>query len=290
MPREVVLELRELDLELALGAARVLGKDVEDQLRPVDDAGVHGVLEVALLRRSQLVVHEKRLRARLAVRVLAAPRAFPCPRTCAGPARARCWTIVPTGSTPAARASSPSSAISAASSERGARTARRKPRSGSAPGAAWFCLFIRRLCPLKRSPGESRFDARNGLLKPFVRDRQRDADEPLAAWPVSGSRGDDDRGAFEHKLRKGPGRESPGNPRPEVRRGERRGERGGRSRAQSPATRSRRRSSTAGACRAGKPRASVSAAAAAACSASNMPSRCSSSAGGTARRSPSCPP
>ena len=69
-PREVVLELRELDLELALGAARVLGKDVEDQLRAVDDAGVHGVLEVALLRRSQLVVHEEGLCARLAVRVL----------------------------------------------------------------------------------------------------------------------------------------------------------------------------------------------------------------------------
>ena len=36
--REVVLELRELDLELAFGAARVLGEDVEDQLRAVDDA------------------------------------------------------------------------------------------------------------------------------------------------------------------------------------------------------------------------------------------------------------
>jgi len=37
-PREVVLELGQLDLELALGARRVLGEDVEDQLRPVDDA------------------------------------------------------------------------------------------------------------------------------------------------------------------------------------------------------------------------------------------------------------
>ena len=34
--RQVVLELRELDLELALGAHGVLGEDVEDQLRPVD--------------------------------------------------------------------------------------------------------------------------------------------------------------------------------------------------------------------------------------------------------------
>ena len=34
--REVVLELRELDLELALGRDGVLREDVEDQLRPVD--------------------------------------------------------------------------------------------------------------------------------------------------------------------------------------------------------------------------------------------------------------
>jgi hypothetical protein len=35
--RKVVLELRELDLQLALGAPRMLREDVEDQLRPVDD-------------------------------------------------------------------------------------------------------------------------------------------------------------------------------------------------------------------------------------------------------------
>src|SRR5439155_26632498 len=47
--RQVVLELGELDLELALGRDRVLGEDVEDQLRPVDDARVERVLEVPLL-------------------------------------------------------------------------------------------------------------------------------------------------------------------------------------------------------------------------------------------------
>jgi hypothetical protein len=36
--REVVLELGKLDLELALGATRMLGEDVEDQLRAIDDA------------------------------------------------------------------------------------------------------------------------------------------------------------------------------------------------------------------------------------------------------------
>ena len=69
-PRQVVLELRELDLELALGAARVLGEDVEDQLRAVDDPRLEQVLEAALLRRVELVVDEQRLGAGLAVRVL----------------------------------------------------------------------------------------------------------------------------------------------------------------------------------------------------------------------------
>src|SRR3954451_23272532 len=36
-PREVVLELRELDLELALGRVRVSGEDVEDHRGAVDD-------------------------------------------------------------------------------------------------------------------------------------------------------------------------------------------------------------------------------------------------------------
>jgi hypothetical protein len=35
--REVVLELRELDLELALGRVGVVGEDVEDDRRAIDD-------------------------------------------------------------------------------------------------------------------------------------------------------------------------------------------------------------------------------------------------------------
>jgi succinyl-diaminopimelate desuccinylase len=60
--RQVVLELRQLDLELAVGARRVLGEDVENELRPVDDARLQHVLERALLGRAQLVVDEQRLR------------------------------------------------------------------------------------------------------------------------------------------------------------------------------------------------------------------------------------
>ncbi len=61
--REVVLELGQLDLELALGRDGVLGEDVEDQLRPVDDAHVERLLEPPLLARVEVVVDDHRLRA-----------------------------------------------------------------------------------------------------------------------------------------------------------------------------------------------------------------------------------
>ncbi len=68
--REVVLELRELDLELALRRHGVLGEDVEDQLRAVDDARVERVLERPLLRRVELVVDDEHLGRRGRVGVL----------------------------------------------------------------------------------------------------------------------------------------------------------------------------------------------------------------------------
>ena len=55
-PREVVLELRQLDLELALGGVRVGGEDVEDDRRAVDHRDAERRLEVALLARRELVV------------------------------------------------------------------------------------------------------------------------------------------------------------------------------------------------------------------------------------------
>ena len=57
--RQVVFELGEFDLELALGAPCVLGEDVEDQLCPVDDAGLQRVFERSLLRRVELVVDQQ---------------------------------------------------------------------------------------------------------------------------------------------------------------------------------------------------------------------------------------
>ena len=68
--REVVFELRELDLELAFGRPRVLSEDVEDQLRAVDHARAELVLERALLRRAELVVGDEDLRRRAGVRRL----------------------------------------------------------------------------------------------------------------------------------------------------------------------------------------------------------------------------
>ncbi len=68
--RQVVLELRELDLELPLGRDRVLGEDVEDQLGAVDDAGCECVLERALLDRVELVVDDEHLGLVAAVRLL----------------------------------------------------------------------------------------------------------------------------------------------------------------------------------------------------------------------------
>ena len=61
-PRKVVLELRELDLELALRRSRMLGEDVEYQLRPIDDAQLERVLEAPLLARIEVVVHHEGLR------------------------------------------------------------------------------------------------------------------------------------------------------------------------------------------------------------------------------------
>ena len=77
-PREVVLELGQLDLQLALGAARVGGEDVEDHRRAIDDRQPDGLLEVALLAGGQLIVAGDQVRlARLrgGLRLLDLPRA-----------------------------------------------------------------------------------------------------------------------------------------------------------------------------------------------------------------------
>ena len=60
--RQVVLQLRQLHLQLALGAVRVGGEDVEDHRRAVDHRQAQRLLEVALLARAQLVVARDQVR------------------------------------------------------------------------------------------------------------------------------------------------------------------------------------------------------------------------------------
>ena len=57
-PRQHVLKLRQLDLQLAFAGARVAGKDVQNELRPVENPAGKLGLEVAQLGRRQVVVEE----------------------------------------------------------------------------------------------------------------------------------------------------------------------------------------------------------------------------------------
>src|SRR5439155_12819938 len=56
-------DLRQLNLYLALGTDGLFVEDVEDQLLPVDDAGLERVFELPLLDRRKLVVHQQYLGA-----------------------------------------------------------------------------------------------------------------------------------------------------------------------------------------------------------------------------------
>ena len=68
--REVVLELRELHLQLALGRRRVVGEYVQDDRGAVDHRDAHRLLEVPLLAREELVVDGHQVRAMLPDRSL----------------------------------------------------------------------------------------------------------------------------------------------------------------------------------------------------------------------------
>ncbi len=57
-PRELILKLRQLDLQLALAGAGMTGKDVQDELRPVDDPARQLRLKVPQLRWCQIVIEE----------------------------------------------------------------------------------------------------------------------------------------------------------------------------------------------------------------------------------------
>ena len=98
-------ELGDTDLELALGRVRVVGEDVEDDRRPVDDRDAERLLEVALLARQQLVVAGDQVRVRVldgALQLLE----LAAPEVVIGVCWSRRWTSSPTAATPAVRSSS----------------------------------------------------------------------------------------------------------------------------------------------------------------------------------------
>ena len=57
-PRQQVLQLRELDLQLAFARAGAPREDVENQLRAIDDLAIETLVQLAQLRRRQLVVED----------------------------------------------------------------------------------------------------------------------------------------------------------------------------------------------------------------------------------------
>ena len=83
-PRQQVLQLRELDLQLAFARPRAPREDVEDELRAVDDLAVERLLEVAQLRRRQLVVEDDDVDAALRRTRARATSTLPLPRNVAG--------------------------------------------------------------------------------------------------------------------------------------------------------------------------------------------------------------
>src|SRR5262249_14843364 len=60
-PRQRVLQLRQLHLQLAVRALRALREDVQDELRSVDDLQIRPRRNAARLRRAQLLVEDQRL-------------------------------------------------------------------------------------------------------------------------------------------------------------------------------------------------------------------------------------
>ena len=66
--REQMLELRQLDLELAFPRARTPGEDVENERGAVEDLARENLLQVAALRGGKLVVEDDRVHALLAAK------------------------------------------------------------------------------------------------------------------------------------------------------------------------------------------------------------------------------
>ena len=127
---QVVLELGQLDLELALGRVGVVGEDVEDHRGAVDHRHAERRLEVALLARRELVVAGDQVGVAALRSPPSARRACRGRSSGRGRARRAAWTISPAVATPAVRSSSLSSA-SGSPLARGRRRRRSPARAGA---------------------------------------------------------------------------------------------------------------------------------------------------------------
>ena len=108
-PRQPVAQQGQLHLGPALGGAGVLGEDVEDHGRAVDGGTAEDLLQVALLRRREVVVEHDRVGVDLEAQLPAAPPPCPGRRRSPGPAACRLCTIRPATSAPAVSTSRSSS-------------------------------------------------------------------------------------------------------------------------------------------------------------------------------------
>ncbi len=212
--REVVLELGELDLELALGRVGVVGEDVEDHGGAVDDRHAELLLEVALLARQQLVVAGDQVRVRLLDRAPSAPRA--CRGRSSGPGRARRrrWTSSPAVATPAVLSSSLSSASGSSPRIGGADPDRERPLARARVDDARDGP-VRRLAarsrsisvPIPTSVGNAPAGAQPG------QDERRARGPPQAdvahVRERSGRAGVGDRLPLDRRIRRGPCSRSP---------------------------------------------------------------------------------
>jgi hypothetical protein len=59
--RQLILQLRQLHLQLTFAGTRVPGEDIQDQLRPVDNSGWKFSFQVTQLRRGQVMVEQQQI-------------------------------------------------------------------------------------------------------------------------------------------------------------------------------------------------------------------------------------
>ena len=83
-PALLIGEVGELDLEAAFPRLRPLAEDLEDQPGAVDDLGLPGLFEVALLDRGQRMVDDDQAGVRRRRRRLPISSTLPVPKSVAG--------------------------------------------------------------------------------------------------------------------------------------------------------------------------------------------------------------